>query len=293
LRKRKDPAAGLDMNLTGNETLVCVACAIAALCLACLWLAGKAARRANGQAAAAQPAADCASQIAERTRELSEFAQYLQRVREREKRKFARSLHDELGSLLISAKMDIENVSCLLARQAQPELVARLQRAQEALEQAVIAKRRIVEEMYPTLLDNLGLAAAMEWEISETCRHAGLEFALELPEDMDLPGNVSITLFRVVQEALTNAVRHAAAANVIVTIAIADSNISLLVEDDGVGIADTAHSDGGIHGVAEMRQRVRSLGGELAIRKRPAPQAGTMVEANIPYPETPALPAAN
>jgi signal transduction histidine kinase len=269
------------MNFTGNESLVLVACAMAALCLACLWLAGKAARRANGQ-----PAAGCESQVAERTRELSEFVQYLQQVREREKRKFARNLHDELGSLLISAKMDIENVSSLLVREARPDLVARLQRAQEALEQAVITKRRIVEELHPTLLDNLGLAAAMEWEISETCRRAGLQFAIEFPEDMDLPGDVSIALFRIVQEALANTVKHAAASNVTVTIAIAGSNISLLVEDDGAGIADSAHTDGGVHGITEMRQRVSALGGELAIRKRPAPQAGTMVEANIPYPDT-------
>jgi signal transduction histidine kinase len=271
------------MNLTGNESLVFAACAIGALCLACLWLAGRAARRAKGQPAPALPATDCESQIAERTRELNELARYLQQVREREKRKFARNLHDEMGSLLISAKMDVENVSSLLERQAQPELVARLQRAQEALEQAVVTKRRIVEEMHPTLLDNLGLAAAVEWEVSETCRRADLEFAIEFPEDMDLPGEVSITLFRVVQEALANTIKHAAAANVTVTMAIADSNISLLVEDDGVGIADSARTNGGVHGIAEMRQRVRSLDGELAIRRRPG--AGTIVEVNIPYAE--------
>jgi signal transduction histidine kinase len=270
------------MNLTANETLVFAACAIAALCVACLWLASKAARWANGQTVTALPAADCEPQIAERTRELSDFAQYLQQVREREKRKFARNLHDELGSLLISAKMDIENVSSLLVREARPELVARLQRAQEVLEQAVITKRRIVEEMHPTLLDNLGLAAAVEWEVSETCSRAGLKFAVEFPEDIDLPGDVSIALFRIVQEALANTVRHAAAANVTVAIAIGDSNISLLVEDDGVGIADSVHTDGGVHGIAEMRQRVRSLGGELAIRKRPGLQTGTIVEVNIP-----------
>jgi signal transduction histidine kinase len=159
-----------------------------------------------------------------------------------------------------------------------------LQRAQEALEQAVISKRRVVDEMHPTLLENLGLAAALEWEVSEACRRAELEYAVEFPEDMHLSADISIMLFRIAQEAIANAIAHAAAAKVAVTIVIADANISLLVEDDGVGIADAALNGRGIHGIAEIRQRVQSLGGELLIRRRPGPQAGTIVEANIPHP---------
>src|SRR6202167_129711 len=98
---RKD-FTGHDVNAMGNETLVLLACGAAVLCLACLWLARTAALRTQIRPDTAPVAIDCESQVGERTRELSEHVQYLQDVREREKRKFARNLHDELGSLLIS-----------------------------------------------------------------------------------------------------------------------------------------------------------------------------------------------
>lgn len=251
-----------------------IAIAVALIVRAWAWVASTRARRT----------VDAGSRNSETAPSPAEFAHYLQRAREREKRKFARSLHDELGSLLVAAKMDVENVGERLQGD-RPELVSRLSRARDAIEQAVMSKRRIVEELYPSLLDSLGLAAAVEWEVSEACRRGGLEFAVEISESIDLPGSTSIMLFRIVQEALANTIAHAGATRVTVTIAAADANIMLLVEDDGVGIGDAAQSGDDVHGIDDMRQRARSLSGELLVRRKRAPESGTIVEANIPYPD--------
>jgi signal transduction histidine kinase len=275
IRQRKVSHVGRGMNnpdITTIGVAAVIVLAVAVPALAWVWVAGVRARNATRSEALA----------AGGPQEPAAYAAYLLRGHERERRKYARSLHDELGSLLVSAKMDLETVAERM-KGSQPELASRLSRAQGAIEQAVEAKRRVVDELYPSLLDTLGLAAAVEWEVSKACGHAGLDFAVEFSEDIELPGDTSIMLFRIVQEALANAIAHAGASRISVTIATAEANVMLLVEDDGIGIGDAAKRANGIHGIANMQQRARSLGGELMVRSKPMPETGTMVEANIPY----------
>jgi signal transduction histidine kinase len=222
-----------------------------------------------------------AAATAERARRLEEFVNHLQRARESEKSKLARHLHDELGSILIAAKMDAESVSERW-QNAPPELVARLRRAQNSLEQAVVLKRQIIEELRPSLLDNLGLAAAVEWKVTEACRSAGLEYSLDVGDGMPIPAPLSIALFRVVQEGLANVAKHARARKVSVELVSAEQNISLLIEDDGVGISDDALGSPDSHGITGMRQQVKALGGEFRIHH--GERGGTIIEANIPNP---------
>jgi signal transduction histidine kinase len=161
------------------------------------------------------------------------------------------------------------------------ESSAKLERALQALDDGVQIKRRIVEELRPTLLDNLGLAAAVDWQVHEICDRAGLECAIATPsDDSGIAPQTSIALYRILQEALTNIVKYAHAKHVSVDLGVGDDTITLLIEDDGVGIADDAQNNLLSHGIAGMRQRVRALRGEFSISRRP--EGGTVIEVNIP-----------
>lgn len=217
--------------------------------------------------------------VEERTSALSELSNHLQDVREDEKSKLARDIHDELGGILVSAKMDVSWAEQRV-KESDPEAGSKLQRALQALDDGVQIKRRIIEELRPTLLDNLGLAAALDWQIHEICDRAGLSCAITMPaDDSAIPPAVSITIYRIVQEALTNIVKYARAKGVLVDLALTTDALTLLVEDDGVGIPDNAQNNRLSHGIAGMRQRVRALNGEFAIARRA--EGGTIIEVNI------------
>ncbi len=221
--------------------------------------------------------------VEERTGELSELSDYLHEVSEKEKSRLARDIHDELGSILVSAKMD---VSWVIARLAKADAAAaeRLERVLATLDDGVEIKRRLIEELRPTLLDNLGLGAAIQWQVGEVCGRAGLACEVSVPDDdeLDCPPDVAIALFRIVQEALTNVVRYAKATQVAVDLVRAGDALILTVRDDGIGIPDGALRNRLSHGILGMRQRVRALKGEFDIRGTPG--NGTVVEVQVAVP---------
>ncbi len=226
--------------------------------------------------------------VADRTEELSALSIYLQSSSEHEKARLARDLHDELGGILTSAKIDI---AWLEGRSiaADPEVVPRLGRLSAVLDEAVDLKRRVVENLRPSLLDHLGLGPALEWYIGEHCAKAGLKAELNLPEAGEaLPSEVAIAIYRTVQEGLTNTIKYARAKTVEVNLErVQDPSgherYHLVQHDDGIGIKDF-RPDHLSHGMAGMRQRARALGGSLEVRS--APGRGTTIEAS--YPLTPA-----
>ncbi len=229
-------------------------------------------------------------EVRERTAELAELSTHLQTVREQEKSRLSRDIHDELGAILVSAKMDVSNVAQSLAAK-DPAAVARLQRALATLDDGVSIKRRIIEELRPTLLDNLGLAAAIDWQVREICNRAGLACELDLAETADIPPATGIALFRIVQEALTNVVKYAHARKVSVELLRDDAagEIALIVGDDGIGLAPKASRDRLSHGIAGMRQRVRALGGQFSIHGEPG--RGTQIEVRVPLATVEEVPA--
>jgi signal transduction histidine kinase len=218
--------------------------------------------------------------VEERTADLSELSNYLQVVREDEKSKLARDIHDELGGVLVSAKMDVAWVEERL-KGRDPDATSKLQRTLQALDDGVQIKRRIIEELRPTLLDNLGLSAAVDWQVHEICDRAGLQCAISTPaDDASIDPHVSIALYRILQEALTNIVKYAHAKHVTVDLEATADNITLLIEDDGIGIPDNAQNNRLSHGISGMRQRVKALHGEFSISRRA--EGGTLIEVNIP-----------
>ncbi len=206
-------------------------------------------------------------------------------MREEEKSKLARDIHDELGGILVSAKMDVAWVEKRM-KSRDAESAVKLERALQALDDGVQIKRRIIEELRPTLLDNLGLSAAIDWQVHEICNRAGLKCTIATPPDESaIPPSASIAIYRIVQEALTNIVKYARARSVNVDLRMSGDTLTLLIEDDGVGISPGAQSNHLSHGIAGMRQRVRALHGEFAIARRA--EGGTMIEVIIPIAPTP------
>jgi signal transduction histidine kinase len=219
-------------------------------------------------------------EVGARTAELSELSNYLQTVREEEKSRLARDIHDELGGILVGAKMDISWVADRF-RDRDADVAAKLKRALLMLDEGVEMKRRIIEELRPTLLDNLGLAAAIDWQVRQVCDRAGLQCNVNLEDsDVEISPDISIALYRIVQEGLTNIVKYAKARHVDVELVQNADNASLVIQDDGVGLPPGADTNALSHGISGMRQRVRALGGDFVIRGKP--RAGTTLEVNIP-----------
>jgi signal transduction histidine kinase len=236
-------------------------------------------RRREGEAAALVAQNErLEREVATRTAELSELSTHLQRVSEIEKATLARDLHDELGGVLVAARMD---AAWLRRRTASEDadMPARWDRLMHALDVGVDFKRRVIEALRPTLLDNLGLVPALRWVLRETCGRAGLRCTESYPAtELQLSDEANITVFRLVQEALVNVIKHAAASSVHVAMAIDGDRLEISVRDDGRG-GDGADAPRG-HGLLGMRHRVRSLGGTL--RVGPHPDGGMLVTVRLP-----------
>ena len=215
-----------------------------------------------------------------RNRELIELSTHLQSMSEREKAALARELHDELGGLLVGARMDISWAEQHLSGD-DPGVRERLRRVQSSLAAGVDLKRRIIEELRPTLLDNVGLFAALRWQLKETCGRAGLKCGEFYPdEEPKFTSEAAIALFRIGQEAFTNIVKHSAAKSMDLALDLDEDAIVMQITDDGTGIPAGRLTAIGSHGLASMRHRVRALGGRLDVRS-PA-SGGTTLLVRIP-----------
>lgn len=215
-----------------------------------------------------------------RTAELSDLASYLTNTREAEQARLARELHDELGALLTAAKMD----AAWIVRKLEPAALAphreRFERLLQTLDGGIALKRRIIDDLRPPLLQELGLVAALHTLGEDFAKSSGVRVTLALPDtDLDLPPESSLALFRIAQEALTNIRRHAQARNVRLGLQLTPEHMILQVEDDGVGF-DASRSPRRQHGLAGMRHRVQMFLGEFAIDSRPG--KGTRIAASLP-----------
>ena len=216
----------------------------------------------------------------ERNRELIELSTHLQNVAEHEKANLARELHDELGGLLVGARMDISWAEQHLSG-SDTAIQQRLHRVQQNLSAGVDLKRRIIEELRPTLLDNVGLFAALRWQLKESCGNAGIRCIESYPtEEPNFTSDAAIALFRIAQEAFTNILKHSMAKSMDITLSIDLDAIVMQISDDGNGIPTGQLTAIGSHGLASMRHRVRALGGLLDVRSPTS--GGTSLLVRIP-----------
>ena len=216
--------------------------------------------------------------IAGRTRELSSLSAFLQTHYEREKQRLARELHDELGGILTPARMDLAWLQARLG--ADPAYGERMARLSSMIDQGIDLKRRIIENLRPSLLDHLGLAAAVQWYADEACGAAQIAHRVTVSKVERLPSDLEIALYRVVQESVNNAIRHAQAKHVEIVVERTNSGLRLAICDDGVGIPDLEGARSRSHGLVAMTQRMRAFDGTLSIHSGVG--SGTRVEAFLP-----------
>ena len=213
---------------------------------------------------------------------LRELSAALQSIREEEKTRIARELHDELGQALTALKMDASAIASDLAPR-EAELIRRANGMKALIDSTVASVRRISADLRPVMLDSLGLTPTLEWLVREFERRSGVRVALTAPEDdMGASGDVATAAFRIVQEALTNVARHARAKSAVVSVARDGGDIRVCVEDDGVGILPKGKGKGAVRsfGLLGMRERAYVLGGRFSVRA--GKRSGTVVEAIIP-----------
>lgn len=219
-------------------------------------------------------------EVKQRTDDLVQLATYLTNVREAEKFRLARELHDELGALLTAAKLDAGWIERKLPEAVLPGVTERLTRLQKALGAGIALKRRITNDLRPALLSELGLVASLRVMGEEFARTDEVVVELALPEeDVVFPENLSLALFRIVQEALTNTRKYAKAHQVNITLRQEAERIRLSVADDGVGF-DIESPTLARHGLAGMKHRVQMLAGSIQVVSRPG--AGTRIEVEAP-----------
>lgn len=201
-------------------------------------------------------------QVMERTANLAELATHLQNVREDERGHLARELHDELGALLTAAKLDVARIKSRLGGNY-PEAAERLEHLTATLNSGIALKRRIVEDLRPSSLSHLGLVASLEILAREFEERSGLIITTDL-EYVELGDSSQLTVYRLVQESLTNIGKYSGAKEVRISLENFDGYANIEVIDDGKGF-NTASVGAGSHGLAGMRHRVEAAGGKLTV----------------------------
>ncbi len=216
-------------------------------------------------------------EVRERTAELTELTHHLQTAREDERSRLARNLHDDLGSLLTSAKLDAARIKPRIAVKA-PEALELLTHLVGTLNSSVALGRRIIEDLRPTALVNLGLLPTLEILAREFTAQSGVPVVTEM-EPVALRPGAELMVYRLVQEAFTNIVKYAQARQVWLTLLSCDGKVEIGVRDDGVGFDTDGHT-AARYGLLGMRYRVQAEGGRLEVSSSPG--QGTQVLARLP-----------
>ena len=216
-------------------------------------------------------------QVKERTASLAELATHLQNVREDERGHLARELHDELGALLTAAKLDVARLKSRMGDNL-PDALDRLEHLTSTLNTGIALKRRIVEDLRPSSLSHLGLVASLEILAREFKDRSSLSVATDL-ENVELGGSAQLTVYRLVQESLTNIAKYADASEVKISLRGSEYAITVGVKDNGKGF-DPEDIGPGSHGLAGMRHRVEAAGGKLTVTS--IQNNSTHVEAVLP-----------
>jgi PAS domain S-box-containing protein len=212
--------------------------------------------------------------------QLLELSRHLESVREEERTRLAREIHDELGQILTGLKIDISWITKKLPGEEQL-LIEKTKAMNELIDIAIETVKRISGELRPGALDYLGIAAAIEWQIQEIEKRIDIKFKFKSSHgEIVLDPALSTAIFRICQEALTNVIRHAGANKVKVTLTKGKDSIILIIADNGKGIEEKHLSDPRAFGIIGMRERARPWGGEVMING--VSGQGTTVTVKIP-----------
>ena len=230
-------------------------------------------------------------------RRVRELAAWSETVREDERTRIAREVHDELGSLLVALKMDVNWMDKRLSEQPQrsPEaqgdmrqrMRCKCQNMSRLIENAVDNVGRIITDLRPSILDHQGLWAALEWQAQEFVASAelALDWCMAVDDTPEPPEPMAMAVFRIFQEMLSNVGRHAQARHLRVVITVAAGDLSLTVQDDGVGAPAQAFEAGDAYGVMGMRERAQHFGGRIDIASTPGEGTRMRLQLALRAPE--------
>lgn len=212
---------------------------------------------------------------------LRELARHLDSVREEEHTRIARQIHDELGQALTALRLDLTWVGRKLPK-GNTALQRRIDAAVALTDETIAVGQRIVAELRPPILDDLGLVPAVEWYAQHFARRSGLRIEVDVgAHEPVVPDHLAVTAYRIVQEALTNVARHAKATHASVRLGEQDGALTIEIRDDGRGIREDSVRNSHSFGIVGMRERAASYGGALAIVGSPG--AGTTVRVTLPH----------
>ena len=218
--------------------------------------------------------------VSERTIELSNLSRHLLSIREDEKKSIARELHDEFGSFLTAINMDVSRLRDKISV-THPEQAAKFDRTLGLLNQTIDIKRRLISTLRPSILDNLGLGAALEQHIDEWSRDTGIAATFDHGGEFDgAEEGCLIAIFRVFQEALNNVAKHSDATAVATYLRRVGDSTEFEIADNGIGMSEAARNKPGAHGLLVIRERMLAYGGRIEMR--PAPAGGTVMHASLP-----------
>jgi signal transduction histidine kinase len=211
---------------------------------------------------------------------LRALTERIEQMREAERARIARELHDELGQLLTGIKLDFSATVRRLRELKTPgDVTDRLQSAMGQVDIAIAMVRRIATDLRPAALDHRDLTSAIEDEARRVAARAGLRIRVASHIDDSVAPELATAAFRIFQEALTNAVRHAQATTIIARLSTRNGRLQIILRDNGVGMPADGPANDAL-GVLGMQERARSVGGQLCIRSRPG--RGTLVSCHLP-----------
>ncbi len=223
-------------------------------------------------------------EIRQTTEKLRQLTVHLQKIREEERKRIGREIHDELGQQITAIKMDVVWIDKKTPEQA-VAIKEKLKNIITLLDGGNQSVRRILSELRPIVLDNQGLPEALEVRTRQFMAATGISVVLAIPEtEIKLPDKIADCIFRVYQESLTNIMRYADAHRVLCSLQLHDKKIVLTIEDDGKGFDTAVLQSNQSFGIAGMKERVFSLGGEFELRSE-AGGKGTTTTVSIPCPD--------
>ena len=214
--------------------------------------------------------------------ELHELAGAANHLREQEKRAIARELHDELAQALTGLKMDVAWIRGRMQAPTPPQsILEKLDIMETLLDSTVASMRRIASDLRPMMLDDLGLVPAAEWLVQNFAERTGIHCRLAIADpELELRDPYATTLFRILQESLTNIAKHAHASSVEIMLDNGDGEIAIRVRDDGVGFSTQDPRKSNSYGLIGLRERAYLLGGKVTIDSTPG--RGTLIEVRLP-----------
>jgi PAS domain S-box-containing protein len=212
--------------------------------------------------------------------QLHHLSQYLQSSIEKERAHIAREVHDDLGQLLTAVKMDLSWLGKKIHKN-QKKLIAKTGSTITIVDQAIRTVKKIISTLRPGPLNDLGLVAAIEWQVEDFINRTGIQVKLSInPSEFKLQSDLSTTIFRIIQESLTNIIKHSKATKVKLAITKNERLIEIFISDNGVGIVGEQINDYKSYGIIGIKERVNSFNGKIEISSRPG--QGTTLDIFIP-----------